>query len=67
MERSIPVTVDSHLRVDGNLIGHDLAEQIFDELTIYNHAKDVAKKMNRWGWEDLPDDFQLAGSTATPW
>lgn len=59
MERSIPVTVDSHLRVDGNLIGHDLAEQIFDELTIYNAAKDVAKKMNRWGWEKLPDDFQL--------
>ena len=51
--------MDSHLRVDGNLIGHDLANEIFDELTIYNRAKDAAKKMNRWGWEDLPDDFLL--------
>ena len=57
--RSIPVIVDSRLRVDGNLIGHDLANEIFDELTIYNYAKDVAKKMNRWGWQDLPDDFLL--------
>ena len=57
--RSVPVIVDSHLRLDGNFIGHDLAEAIFDELTVYNHAKDVAKKMNRWGWEKLPDDFQL--------
>jgi hypothetical protein len=29
---------------DGNLIGHDLAEVIFDELTIQNTAKDVAKR-----------------------
>jgi superfamily II DNA or RNA helicase len=57
--RTVPVIVDSCLRVDGNLIGQDLAEEIFDELTIYNTAKDVAKRMNRWGWEDLPDDFQL--------
>ena len=59
MPRTIPVIVDSHLRLDGNLIGHDLAETIFDELTIYNHAKDVARAMNRWGWEELPDDFLL--------
>ena len=58
--RSIPVIVDSHLRVDGNLIGHDLTNKILDELTIYNHAKDKAKKMNRWGWQKLPDDFLLA-------
>ena len=57
--RSVPVIVDSHLRLDGNLIGHDLANEIFDELTINNHAKDVAKRMNRWGWEELPDDFLL--------
>ena len=57
--RSVPVIVDSRLRLDGNLIGHDLAETIFDELTVHNHAKDVAEKMNRWGWEELPDDFQL--------
>ena len=55
----IPVIVDSHLRLDGNLIGHDLAEQIFDELTIPNMAKERERSMNRWGWEQLPDDFQL--------
>ena len=51
--RPVPVIVDVTLRLDGNLIGHDLAEIIFDELTIHNTAKDVAKRMNRWGWEDL--------------
>lgn len=57
--RVVPVTVDNMLRLDGNLIGHDLAEQIFDELTIHNTAKDVAKRAHRWGWEQLIDDFQL--------
>jgi len=57
--RLVPVVVDSHLRLDGNLIGHDLAEVIFDELTIHNTAKDVAKRSQRWGWQDLPDEFQL--------
>jgi superfamily II DNA or RNA helicase len=57
--RTVPVIVDSHLRLDGNLIGHDIANDIFDDLTIHNHAKDVAERMNRWGWQDLPDDFQL--------
>jgi superfamily II DNA or RNA helicase len=60
MPRSIPVVIDSHLRVDGNLIGVDLAEEIFDELTIVNTDKEFAKKTNRWGWQDLPDDFLLA-------
>jgi hypothetical protein len=49
-----------HLRVDGNLIGADLAEEIFDELTVVNTDKEFAKKTNRWGWQDLPDDFLLA-------
>jgi superfamily II DNA or RNA helicase len=60
MPRSIPVTVDSHLRVDGNLLGHDLVEQILDELTVYNYAKDVAMGQKFHGWEDMPDDFLLA-------
>jgi superfamily II DNA or RNA helicase len=57
--RTVPVRVDSHLRVDGNLIGHDLAEQIFSELTIHNTAKDIARRTRRWEWEKLPDEFQL--------
>lgn len=57
--RLVPVRVDSKLRVDGNLIGHDLAEQIFDELTIHNVAKDIAKRTRRWEWEKLPDEFLL--------
>jgi len=59
MPRSIPVVVDSHLRVDGNLIGHDLANQIFDELTVINREKEFAKRSNRYGWWELPDDFLL--------
>lgn len=57
--RSIPVIVDSHLRLDGNLIGHDLANEIFDELTIHNVARDVAERMGRYGWWNLPEEFQL--------
>ena len=57
--RVVPVVVDNCLRVDGNIIGHDLAGAIFDELEIPNVAKDVAQKMQRWGWEKMPDSFQL--------
>src|SRR6476620_3282330 len=57
--RLIPVRVDSCLRVDGNIIGHDLVERIFDELTIHNTAKDIARRTRRWEWEKLPDEFQL--------
>src|SRR4051812_19084900 len=59
--RSIPVVVDSHLRVDGNLVGHDLAERIFDGLTVPNPAYyDAAQRLGRephW----LTSDFLLAG------
>jgi superfamily II DNA or RNA helicase len=57
--RSVPVVVDSHLRLDGNLIGHDLANDIFDDLEIPNEEKVWAERQQRWGWEDLPDNFQL--------
>lgn len=55
----IPVTVDSHLKIDGNLLGHDLAGDIFDELTFPNSAKTIAERANRWGWWDMPDEFCL--------
>jgi len=57
--RVVPVVVDNALRLDGNVIDHDLAEAIFDELTIHNTAKDIARKMERWGWQEMPDEFQL--------
>jgi superfamily II DNA or RNA helicase len=57
--RSIPTILDSHIRVDGNLLGQDIVDQIFDELTVENKAKIVAERMKRWGWEDLPDEFIL--------
>jgi superfamily II DNA or RNA helicase len=56
----IPVVVDNALRIDGNYLGHALADEIFDELTIVNTAKETAKRHKRWGWQDLPDDFLLA-------
>jgi len=58
--RSIPVIVDNCLRVDGNLIGHDLTNQIFDELEIPNDARVKAERANRWGWWELPEFFQLS-------
>lgn len=56
----IPVTVDSHLRIDGNILGQDLAGDIFDELTFANIAKQTAERAKRYGWWDLPDEFCLA-------
>lgn len=44
----VPVTIDSHLRVDGNMLGHDIVDQIFDELTIENPAYESAKAQGRW-------------------
>src|SRR3954468_2666031 len=58
--RSVAVVVDSHLRLDGNLVGPDLANDIFDDLTIPNKDKEFAERANRWGWQDLPDEFILA-------
>lgn len=40
----VPTVIDSHLRVDGNLIGHDLATQIFDELTIIRKDRNGEKE-----------------------
>jgi superfamily II DNA or RNA helicase len=56
----IPVKVTNELRLNGNLIGQDLADQIFDELTIPNQDKWRAKQMKIWKWQDMPDDFLLA-------
>lgn len=57
--RTAMVVVDSHLRVDGNVLGRDLVDDILDELTIANAAKAVAKRTKRYGWWDLPDEFLL--------
>lgn len=60
MAREIPVVIDSHLRVDGNLIGNTIAEQILDELTIPNNERIEAQRVERYGWWDLPEDFLMA-------
>lgn len=52
--------IDTHLRVDGNVLGHDLVNQILDELTIKNKAKQEAKRAQRYGWATMPDNFLLA-------
>lgn len=60
--RQIPIEVDSHLRLPDYFseVHGDLTEQILDELTIENQQKIVAKRMRRWKWQKLPDDFLLA-------
>ena len=51
----IPTVIDSHLHVDGNLIGHDLANDIFDELTLLNPEwVDAKKRQSWWGLDDIP-------------
>ena len=57
--RTIPVIVDSHLRLDGNLVGHDLANEIFDELTVPNPEHAVAVKRRQWNASQIPEDFLL--------
>jgi superfamily II DNA or RNA helicase len=64
----IPTVIDSHLRVDGNMIGHDLAGQIFDELTILNPEWVEAKRRNAWDLEAIPKWIilgELGTGTAT--
>jgi len=58
--RRVGIEITNELRIDGNVLGHDIVNEILDELTIENKEKLVAKRMNRWKWEDLPDDFLLA-------
>lgn len=55
----IPVTVDSHLHIDRNLLGQNLAGKILNELTFANVAKAAAERANRWGWKDMPDSYCL--------
>ncbi len=62
--RSVPVYVTHELRVDGNLLGHDLVNDIFDDLTIPNDAHIKAKKREIWKWEEIPEfhePFDLDG------
>lgn len=59
MSRVVPVTVDTHLRVDGNLLGHDLVDKIVDELILDNPEHAEAKAAQRWGWEDIPEHHFL--------
>jgi superfamily II DNA or RNA helicase len=58
--RIVPVTVDSHLRLDGNLVGHDIANQIFDELTVPNPEALYVREKRPWLAVDVPEDFLLA-------
>lgn len=54
MSRVVPVRVDTHLRVDANLLGHDLADKIIDELILDNPEHAEAKAKQQWGWEEIP-------------
>lgn len=56
----VPVEVDNRLRIDGNLLGSDAVCDLIDAVTIPNRARMVAKRMKRWGWQDLPENFVLA-------
>jgi superfamily II DNA or RNA helicase len=56
----IPTVIDTHIRVDGNLIGHDLANRIFDELTFINPEWIDAKKRQAWGIDAI-EKFILLG------
>lgn len=59
--RIVDVIVDKWLRVDGNMIGHDLAGEIFDRLTIPNTARIEAEEHGRtWQARQMPKDWILA-------
>lgn len=64
----IPTVIDSHVRVDGNLLGDDLANRIFDELTILNPDWVEAKRRGAWDLADIPKWIilgELGTGTAT--
>jgi superfamily II DNA or RNA helicase len=55
--RVIPVYVDSHIRVDGQLLPADAMGKILDALIVANIAKREAKQRNEYGWQDIPDEI----------
>lgn len=59
---TVDVIVDNWLRVDGNMLGHDLVEQIFDRLTIPNMARIEHEEHGRtWQAKQMSAEFYLAG------
>lgn len=56
----VPVHVGSNLQVRIADIGDDLADQIFEELSISNPAHYEAREAGRYGWQDVPAEFQMA-------
>lgn len=59
MASTIPVVVDSHLRMPDFFLEYEAAGVAMDELTIPNKAKEIARRRKQWGWQDLPDSFEL--------
>jgi len=60
MRKTAAVLVDSHLHLPDYFWDYEVTHRILDDLTIPNQEKIIAKRMKRWGWEKLPDDFLLA-------
>lgn len=59
MSRVVPVRVDSHLRVDANLLGYELADKIIDDLIVENPDYFEAKAKGVWGLDAIPESFHL--------
>lgn len=55
--RTVPVTIDTHLRVDGQLLPAAAVEEILDELIITNGEKIEAMELGRPGVDKMPDKF----------
>jgi superfamily II DNA or RNA helicase len=57
MQRVIPVRIDTHLRVDANLLGDSIVTEICDDLILVNPERLEAEAKQQWGWQQIPDQF----------
>ena len=60
--QNIPTLIDDRLHVEHSALPEGAAESIVEALTIPNLVREKAKKMDVWGWQNLPPYVALWGS-----
>jgi superfamily II DNA or RNA helicase len=55
----IEAVVDSHIHVSISEIEFIILDRITDELTVVNRDREYAERTQKWGWEELPEFFEL--------
>lgn len=62
MPHTIPTHIDSLLHVEQRHLPDGAAEAIVEALTIPNLVREKARKMDEWGWQQMPPFIHLWGN-----